>query len=34
MALVEGDGIAGHQPAHDFAERRRAGPHQGMEMVP
>ncbi len=25
VAFVEGDGIAGHKPAHDFAEWGRAG---------
>jgi hypothetical protein len=33
VTLVEGYCISGHQPAHDFAERRSSGPQQGMEMV-
>ena len=33
MALIESDGISGHETAHDLAERGRSGPEKGMEMV-
>jgi len=33
MAFVKGNGIAGHEAAHDFAERGRAGSQQKMKMI-
>lgn len=33
MSFVEGDGISGHQPSHDLAERGLAYSQEEMEMV-
>ena len=33
MAFIEGHGIAGHKPAHDFTEWGRAGSQEEVKMV-
>ena len=33
MALIEGDGVSGHEASHDFAEWGRAGAQEKMKMV-
>jgi len=33
VSFVEGDGISGHQPSHDLAERGLAYSQEEMEMV-
>ena len=33
MPFVEGDGVSGHEAAHDFAERGRAGAQEDVKMV-
>ena len=33
MAFVEGDGIAGHEAAHDFAQRCFAGAQKKMKVI-
>jgi len=32
MAFVEGDGIAGHEATHDFAQRCLAGAEEEVKM--
>jgi len=33
MALIESDGISGHETTHDFAQRSRSRPKKKVEMV-
>lgn len=33
LLFIEGHGIAGHQPPHDLADRRRTGTQQQVKMV-
>jgi hypothetical protein len=33
VALVEGNGIPGHEATHNLAEGNSSGPQKGMEMV-
>ena len=33
MPFVEGNGVSGHEPPHDFAEWGKAGAQKEMEMI-